>query len=158
MSEATDLVSATAAVVSAIATAIAAAGVWYAHRQLHTSRQIAQLQFEDALAKEYRELANRLPTKLLLGESLDHIEFPKAFDELYRYMDLSNEQVCLRQRGRISAEVWKNWSQGIETNLQLPAFAKAWSDIKARSRSFQELRRLERERFQTDPQSWSAPV
>jgi len=67
MSEITDIVSATAAVISAAATCIAAAGVWYAHRQLHTSRQIAQLQFEDALAKEYRELANRLPTKILLG-------------------------------------------------------------------------------------------
>ena len=99
MSESTDIVSATAAVISALATCVAAAGVWYAHRQLYTSRQIAQLQFEDALAKEYRELANRLPTRVLLGDSLDVDEYPKAFDELFRYIDLSNEQVCLRQRG-----------------------------------------------------------
>jgi hypothetical protein len=81
------------------------AGVWLAHRQLQTSSQIAQLQFEDALAKEYRELTNRLPTKVLLGSELEETEYPKAFDELFRYFDLSNEQVYLRQRGRISQEV-----------------------------------------------------
>jgi hypothetical protein len=155
MSEVTDIVSASAAVVSAIATCIAAAGVWYAHRQLHTSRQIAQLQFEDALAKEYRELANRLPTKILLGEELEEAEYPKAFDELFRYIDLSNEQVCLRQRSRISLDVWKNWCEGIQSNLQLPAFAHAWKEVKEKSQSFNELRRLEEEKFQTDPQAWS---
>ena len=99
MSEITDIVSAAAAVISAAATCIAAAGVWYAHRQLHTSRQIAQLQFEDALAKEYRELANRLPTKILLGDELEEMEYPKAFDELFRYIDLSNEQICRKRLG-----------------------------------------------------------
>ncbi len=154
MSEITDIVSASAAVVSAAATCIAAAGVWYAHRQLHTSRQIAQLQFEDALAKEYRELANRLPTKILLGDELEEMEYPKAFDELFRYIDLSNEQVCLRQRGRISFEVWANWCEGIQSNLKLPAFARAWKEVKEKSESFKELRRLEHEKFQTDPLDW----
>ena len=156
MSEATDLLSASAAVLSAVATCVTAAGVWYAHRQLHTSREIAQLQFEDALAKEYRELANRLPTKVLLGEPLEGPEYLNAFDELFRYIDLSNEQVNLRHRGRISLEVWKNWCDGIQWNLNLPAFKRAWSEVKARSTSFQELRRLEVEEFSADPRSWSA--
>jgi hypothetical protein len=156
MTDITDIVSATSAVVSALATCVAAAGVWFAHKQLHTSRQIAQLQFEDALAKEYRDLVNRLPTKALLGDPLDHDEYPKSFDELFRYVDLSNEQVNLRQRGRISREVWQQWCQGIEVNLKLPAFARAWADIKGRSQSFEELRRLEREHFKTDPNTWGA--
>lgn len=154
MSEATDIVSASAAVISALATCVTAAGVWYAHRQLHTSRQIAQLQFEDALAKEYRELANRLPTQALLGEDLEPEEYLKAFDELFRYVDLSNEQVCLRQRGRIGPDVWSSWRDGIQSNLKLPAFARAWDEIKASSQSFAELRRLEDEQFQVDPHNW----
>lgn len=155
MSNATDIVSATAAVVSAIATCIAAAGVWYARRQLKTSREIAQLEFEDALSKEYRELANKIKTKALLGDDLTEAEFQDAFDEIFHYVDLSNEQVNLRQRGRVNEEVWKNWCQGIENNLALPAFARAWTDIKQRSTSFQDLRRLEGEKFITDPKNWA---
>lgn len=155
MSEATDLVSAAAATVSAIATCVAAAGVWYARVQLRTSREIAQLQFEDGLAKEYRELANRLPTKALLGEDLTEEEYKVSFDELFRYVDLSNEQVCLRQRGRINGAVWESWRDGIQGNLSLPPFRRAWEEIKGRSRSFEELRRLEREDFKVDPKSWS---
>jgi hypothetical protein len=154
MSEATDLVSAAAAVISAAATCVAAAGVWYARVQLRTSREIAQLQFEDGLAKEYRELANRLPTKALLGQDLTDDEYRGSFDELYRYVDLSNEQVSLRQRGRINGVVWESWRDGIRSNLELPAFRRAWAEIKGHSSSFEELRRLERENFTSDPGSW----
>lgn len=154
MSATTDIVSAMAAVVSAIATCVAAAGVFYARRQLQTSREIAQLQFEDALTKEYRDLVNRLPTKILLGERLTAEELPLAFDELFRYVDLSNEQIALRQRGRIGIVVWRHWCEGIQANLALPAFSEAWSAIKQRSESFKELRRLEAEEFKIDPSTW----
>lgn len=156
MSEATDLVSAAAAAISAAATCVAAAGVWYARVQLRTSREIAQLQFEDGLAKEYRELANRLPTKALLGQDLTDEEYKDSFDELFRYVDLSNEQVSLRQRGRINGVVWASWRDGIQGNLVLPAFRRAWSEIKERSSSFDELRRLEREDFKLDPRGWTS--
>lgn len=154
MSETTDLIGAVASVISAIATSAAAVGVLYAHKQLRTSREIAQLQFEDNLAKEYRDLANRLPTKALLGEDLSDEEYASSFDELFHYIDLSNEQVCLRQRGRIGRDVWVNWCEGIKTNLGLPAFRRAWLDIQSRSSSFQELRRLESDGFRVDPASW----
>jgi hypothetical protein len=74
--------------VSAIATCVAAAGVWYARVQLRTSREIAQLQFDDGLAKEYRELANRLPTKTRLGADLKEEEYRVSFDELFGCVDL----------------------------------------------------------------------
>ncbi len=155
MAQVTDIVSSIASVISVIATCFAAVGVWYARRQLLTSREIAQLQFEDALAKEYRDLVNRLPAKIMLGEPLTPENYIGAFDELHRYVDLSNEQVCLRQRGRISREVWSSWGSGIQSNLELPAFRQAWTEIKARSSSFQELRRLEQEQFRTDPRDWT---
>lgn len=155
MSESTDWITAGASLISAIATCVAAAGVWYARRQLQTSREIYQLQFEDALAKEYRDLANRIPTKALLGAELSEDEYNKAFDDIFHYIDLSNEQVCLRFRNCIGKDVWENWCDGIKTNLSLPAFRKAWSEIKGQSESFRELRRLEQEEFKLDPWKWN---
>ena len=154
MSAATDIVSAAASSVSAIAAIVAAVGVWYARSQLKNSRDIAQLQFEDALGKEYREVANRLRPKALLGEDLSDQEYQDAFDELFHYVDLSNEQVSLRQRGRIGPEVWESWRAGIRSNLALPAFARAWAEIKTKSSSFQELRRFESEGKACDPKTW----
>lgn len=154
MSDITDIVGAAGSAVSAIATCVAAVGVWYARHQLKSSREIAQLQFEDALGKEYRELVGELSKKALLGEELSEAEYESAFDELYQYFDLTNEQISLRQRGRISPEVWESWSAGIKANLALPAFRRAWSEIKERSVAFEELRRLECEHFSNDPKEW----
>ena len=154
MSNVTDIVSAVGNAVSALAACVAAIGVWYARHQLKTSREIAQLQFEDSLGKEYRELAGELPKKALMGEILTDSEYEEAFDELYRYVDLTNGQTSLRAHGRITPDVWKSWSEGIEANLKLPAFARAWIEIKTRSSGFEELRRLELELFQNDPKDW----
>jgi hypothetical protein len=140
--------------ITAIATSAAALGVWYARKQLVTGREIAQFQFEDSLAKEYREIANRIPTKALLGAGLSDDEYTKAFDDIFHYIDLSNEQVYLRIRGRIGKDVWENWRDGIKTNLSLPTFRRAWREIKEKSDSFQELRRLEKEEFNFDPWEW----
>jgi len=140
--------------VSAVASTVAAVGVIFAFGQLRVSKNIAQLQFEDGLAKEYRELTNRIPTKALLGAELSEAEYQSSFDEFFRYIDLSNEQVSLRQRGRISSVVWQYWSAGIQANLALPPFKRAWSEIESKCDSFQELRRLQAERFKRDPNTW----
>ena len=149
-----DRVSSVTEVGTAIAAIVAAIGVLFAYRQLCISKKIAQAQFEDGLAKEYRELTSGIPTKALLGEDLSESEYQDSFDELFRYVDLTNEQVSLRQRGRISEEVWWFWLSGIQSNLRLPAFHRAWTDIKGRCKSFEELRRLENQRFKTDPRKW----
>ena len=140
--------------ISAAAAVLSAGGVFLAFGQLWLSRRIAQSQFEDALAREYRDLAAQLPTRALLGEPLTPEEYQASFDELFRYIDLSNEQVFLRQRRRVSEQVWQNWCAGIRSNLARPAFAQAWAEVVARCDSFQELRRLEREGFATDPAQW----
>ncbi len=154
MLETSDLITTIASVVSAVATCVAAVAVWFAREQLRTGREISQLQFEDSLAKEYRDLANRIPTKALLGEGLSQKEYAKSFDDIFHYIDLSNEQVYLRFRNRIGKDVWENWRDGIKTNLALPAFRRAWNEIKEKSDSFGELRRLEKEEFSRDPHEW----
>jgi hypothetical protein len=136
--------------VSAIAASISALAVVFAMLQLRATKRIGQLQFEDQLAKEYRELAARIPTKAMLGGRLSRQEYQEAFDELFHYIDLSNEQCMLRKHGRVRKEVWDNWREGIESNLKLPAFAQAWNEIKKRTESFKELRNLE-ENFNRDP-------
>lgn len=141
--------------ISAMASVVAACGVFLAFWQLRMSKNIAQLEFEDSLAKEYRELAANIPTKALLGVAISESEFQESFDEFYRYIDLTNEQISLRLRGRIKKETWENWLSGIRSNLELTPFKRAWDEIKNSSKSFQELRRLEKENFDTDPISWT---
>jgi hypothetical protein len=99
-------------------------------------------------------LASRIPTKVFFGSPLSDAEQHQSRDEFFRYIDLSNEQVVLRMRGRISQRVWESWCAGIEYNLGLPAFERAWSEIKERTRSFDELRALERSGFSVHPRHW----
>jgi hypothetical protein len=119
--------------------------LWLTHRQ-----QIVQ--FEDTLNREYRELAERLPVKAHFGESLSDKEHVKKLEEFYRYIDLTNEQVFLRQRGRVSKKTWVMWRDGIRSNFRRPAFKAAWEEIKRRSNGdFKELRALEASNFSADP-------
>jgi hypothetical protein len=124
------------------------------YRQVKLRKEQATTQFEDELSREYRELARELPVKALLGDELTEDEFEEQFPDLYYYVDLSNEQVFLRFEERVSRETWENWQDGIESNLSRPAFQMAWEEIKERSDTFQELRRLERNNFETDPAEW----
>jgi hypothetical protein len=123
-----------------IATSIAVA---FAAWQLVLSHRQAVTSFEDSLAKEYRDIAAMLPTKALLGEQLSEEEYAEHFDEMYHYLDLCNEQVFLKQVGRVSNKTWTFWKDGISSNLRRPAFERAWSEIAARSSGdFSELRSL----------------
>jgi len=126
--------------ISGVATAI---GVLLAAWQLRQAKRQDVTTFEDTLAKEYRDLAARLPTKALLGERLSEEEHQKSLDDFYRYVDLCNEQVFLHLRRRITKATWKFWSDGIKSNLRRPAFKRAWNEIAARGASdFSELRML----------------
>ena len=149
-------VSAIAGLVSALAAIATAFGVAIAFYQLKATRNIAQLQFEDSFSREYRDLISHIPTKALLNGTLTRTEYANSFDDFFRYIDLSNEQVTLRCNNRISEEVWRNWCSGIKNNLELHAFKKAWEEIKKRdTKSFQSLRKLETEKFEIDPLTWS---
>ncbi len=119
-----------------------------AHRQNVTS-------FEDSFAREYRELAATLPTKALMGKELSEEEHNAHLDEFYHYFDLCNEQEFLHQRGRISRNTWKFWHDGIASNLQRPAFRRAWNEICTQTKSdFSELRAI----FPPDATSISADI
>lgn len=129
-----DIFSVLANVATAIAVIVAAWQLLLSHKQAVTT-------FEDSLAKEYRDIAATLPVEALLGELLSDAEHIDKFDEFYRYFDLCNQQVFLRQSGRVSDKTWEFWKDGIGSNLKRPAFVRAWSEVAARCNGdFSELR------------------
>ncbi len=137
--------------ISDLATTI---GISIAAWQLWETRKQAQTSFEDALAKEYRELSMGIPTKAFLGKELSEAEYAAAENDFYHYFDLSNSQIFLRQINRISFQTWKFWSDGIRTNLKRPAFKMAWERISSQANGdFAELRLLIAQNYEIDPNS-----
>jgi hypothetical protein len=138
-----------------VASGATAIGVVVAAVQLWLTKKQAVTTFEDQVSNEYRQIAKAIPVKALLGENLIEDEFEHALNDLYNYIDFTNEQVFLRQHGRIGSKTWKNWQEGIEWNMRLPAFEKAWQLIKSKlPDSFTELRKLEQEKYASDPRKW----
>ena len=134
-------------VAAAVALVFAAWQLWLSHLQAVTA-------FEDAMAKEYRELALKIPTKAFLGKELTEAEYAEAENDFYHYFDLSNSQAFLRQIGRISPQTWKYWSDGIRSNLKRPAFKMAWERISNQANGdFAELRLLFAKNYEIDPKS-----
>jgi hypothetical protein len=129
-------------------------GVFLAGYQIKKTSDLHRTQFEDSLAKEYRDLIQKIPLKALLGEDLSEKEYKDAKPYLFQYVNLTNDQIFLRSKNRISLEVWNDWQGGIKYNLSLPAFRKLWEEIKSKMESFKELRLLEEKEFKTDPQIW----
>lgn len=128
---------------SALANIATAAAIVVGAWQLVLAHRLSVTNFEDAFAREYRELAAKLPTKALLGEALSDDEYAKHFDEMYHYFDLCNEQAFYYSVGRVSGKTWIFWKDGIAWNLRRPAFERAWSEIAARANNdFSELKVL----------------
>ena len=86
---------------AAVATSV---GVFFVVWQLWQTKKQAVTSFEDQLASEYRLLARAIPASALLGEELENEKFLEAREYVYNYIDLSNEQVFLRQIGRVTKE------------------------------------------------------
>jgi len=142
----------TANLAALIATAL---GVIFAAIQIWLSRSQGVTTFEDSFAKEYRDLSRCIPTRALLGERISDKEMEKHLDEFWHYFDLSNEQTFLRQIGRIRTETWIFWRDGIRSNLEKPAFQRAWKELEnTQTTEFSELRRLLKSGFQEDPKNW----
>ena len=138
--------------VASIATAI---GVFFAAIQLHHSRAQAITTFEDGFSKEYRCLAQSIPVRALLGGELSDEDKEESLDDFWHYFDLCNEQIFLRQIGRIRTETWVYWNDGIRSNFGKPAFQWAWKELEnTKTAEYRELRRLLKSEFEEDPKNW----
>jgi hypothetical protein len=128
---------------SALASIATAVGVAVAAYQLLIARQQALTSFEDSLNSQYRAVIERLPLEALFGEPVAPVEIQTHLPTFYRYFDLCNEQAFLHKHGRISTKTWRNWEEGIKTNMSRQAFARAWSEIATRAKDdFDYLRQL----------------
>lgn len=129
---------------TAVTVGVAAVQIYYATRQEKT-------EFEDSLSREYREIVAQLPTAVLLQQEAAKDAADTHFPLFYRYIDLSNEQIFLRKKGRIRKSTWRDWRDGIRSNLQKPGYREAWERVKNETDSFVELRWLEAREFEVDP-------
>lgn len=137
---------------SSLATTV---GVFFAWYQIRRTGDLHRTQFEDSLSKEYRELVQRIPIKVFLGQDLTPDEFEQAKPVLFHYLNLTNDQIFLRSKDRISRAVWEDWREGIQSNIvDIKAIRELWSDIKQNSQNFHELRKLEESNFNDDPINW----
>ena len=140
-----------ASVATALGVIAGAVGIFYTRSSLKHTQLQAVTSFEDRLNREYRKLTRDIPTSALLDRPLTDEEYRGSFRAFYHYLDLSNEQVFLRQQGRISTATWTSWRDGIRSNLLRQAFQRAWEEVKASSKNFTELRWLEKMNFNADP-------
>lgn len=138
-----------------IALAATAVGVVFVAVQIKQTKEQAITSFEDDMTRQYRDIIQKISVKALLKEKLNDADFEKDLNYIYNYIDLTNEQIFLRQQNRISKKTWENWRDGIKSNMDLPAFTRAWARIKEKAHeSFEELRHLEKSEYQEDPKKW----
>ncbi len=138
--------------IAALATAV---GVAVAAWQINESRKLSQSSFEDSLDQQYRELAYGIPVDALIGKPVQESQKMETRELIYNYLDLSNEQIFLRKKNKISNDAWSDWSSGIQAHLKKVAFKIVWDEVKEHSPgSFSFLERLESEEFKTDPVVW----
>lgn len=128
----------------ALASVAAVVYVILTWHQIRLFRKQATTTFEDGLTAQYRRIMENIPTDIWLGsqlETLDAERKTQCRDAIYRYIDLSNEQAFLHTKKRVTDEAWKEWIEGINGNIDLPAFKEVWAEIRQKHPdSFKELK------------------
>jgi hypothetical protein len=143
--------------VDTVVSIVTAVGVIVAAYQLWMAKNHAVTQFEDQLAREYRQIAGRLPIDAFLGKEMPPEKFEKALPQFYRYFRLTNTQILLRMCRRISQRTWELWSLGIERHLKLPSFRAAWRYVEAQNTEHVHLLKLFIDHGFADPRRWPRP-
>ena len=116
--------------VTAAATCVGAAGVFFVCRQVQQAEEAERSRLEDMLCQEYRELLKEIPYDALINK--DICLDVKTLNWFYRYFDLANGEFFMARCKRVRADTWKEWQEGIYDNLKLVAFKKAWQEIEPR--------------------------
>lgn len=141
------------AVATATGTIATAFGVIFGAWQIRLSKKQSQAEFEDQLDQQYRLLTIDLPVDVLIGKEAQKDDEVRVRELVYNYFDLTNEQIYLRAKGRISRHTWASWSAGIEAHLKRPAFKSVFNEIK-NCGGFTYLERLVETDYLSDPRSW----
>jgi len=155
------ILTALGTVVTAVAVAVGVQQLRLAEQESRRLRKGAQTSFEDDLSREYRALIDDMPAEVFYADTApdDITAHRRSF---YRYFDLSNEQLFLAGKQRVSPATTEQWEDGIAANLALPAFQKAWEDLlphleKGTFEDLRSLRRSKRVPGPVDPPRRRAP-
>lgn len=143
-------ISSIATSIGSIATAI---GVFFGAWQIRLSKKQSQAGFEDSLDQQYRLLTMELPVDVLIGKEVRDEDKNHVRELIFNYLDLTNEQIYLRAKGRISTHTWNSWCSGIKGHLHRPAFKQVFEEVKQGS-SFTYLEKLVADEFKSDPKHW----
>lgn len=138
--------------ITSVATAL---GVFIAAWQLWESRKLSESAFEDSFDEKYRQLAHGIPVDALLSKKVSKDQKKIAREWVYNYLDLCNEQIYLRMKGRINKDRWIEWSKWMQQHLKRPFFIEVLKEVEKDSLdTFTYLERLINEDFQNDPITW----
>jgi hypothetical protein len=118
-------------IVQTAATVVGSGGVLVAAQAFRHAKRQETTSFEDALAREYREITVTLPAAAFFSDGVADLA-PEEKQAMFRYFDLSNEQLRLIQEHRIDKETAKVWTEGICELMNLPTFATTWSELEQR--------------------------
>ena len=98
--------------------------------QLYLNRQQSKANFEDDLSREYRDISGAMPSDAFFHDADKRAPMtPAQLQAMFRYFDLSNEQLRFGRQRRVTRKTRRAWQQGIEQNLALPRFERAWIDV-----------------------------
>src|SRR4051812_20942547 len=107
--------------------------VLIAAQQLLLNRRQIRAGFEDDLSREYRSISRELPADAFYADADTSVPLdPDELNAMFRYFDLSNEQLRYCDQRRVSSGTAEAWRDGIAGNLKLPRFDQAWRVITPR--------------------------
>lgn len=128
-------------------------GVGFIAWQIRLQKKQSQADFEDNLDKEYRQITIALPVDVLLGKKPHSEKSEEVRNLIYNYLDLCNEQICLRAKGRISKLTWISWCVGMKIHLNSNTFLDVYKECSGLA-SWTYLTKLVESDFKTDPNTW----
>ena len=111
-----------------LAAVVAAGSVVVAAAAFQHTKEQARTTFEDAMAREYRDIAGALPPAVFFTQQVAALTEEQR-QAMFRYLDLSNEQLRLIRERRIRQDTGKVWESGIEDLLRRPAFIAFWREL-----------------------------
>ena len=140
---------------TAAGSAATAIGVVIMTWQIREARAIAQSTFEDSFDQQYRSLAKAIPVDALIGKPVATDKKSLTRENIYNYLDVSNEQVYLRKQNRIRKSTWDDWAKGIKSHMSKIEFSEVWNEVNEHAPdTFTFLARLTKDDFKSDPKSW----
>ncbi len=150
-----------------IGTSVSMVALFFIFWQIRMTKNIAKIEFEDSMNSEYRNIIEKLPIEMMLGKEVSPLikdlcmnrffeetnpskkrEEENILSGFYRYFDLTNEQLFLILKGRISIRTGNDWMEGMQHNLRNPNFEKAYELIVKSNESFRELKYINCKIFQ----------